>query len=141
MKKKLTGSLLDAYLSTRYVVADKHVTIRMGAIDAELERLLESSGHVEWSFITAYNPWSEVRPDPENSIRNEMLRADILEFPYFDGEGIGEDPAWKPEQSFLVLGISRSKAIETGRKYGQHAIVVGRKGEPAELLLLEEVED
>lgn len=52
------------------------------------------------------------------------------------GEGRGDLGDWPPEPSMLVLGISERTATELGRRYGQAVIVVGRRGEPARLLVL-----
>lgn len=50
-----------------------------------------------------------------------------------DWEGIGEGASWPPERSLLILNISRGKAISLGQRFGQLAIVVGRRGEASRL--------
>ena len=50
------------------------------------------------------------------------------------GEGVGEDPKWQPEESALILGISRGEAVKLGRRFGQLAIVAGRCGRSARLI-------
>ena len=39
-----------------------------------------------------------------------------------------------PEQSLLILDISRGKAISLGQRFGQLAIVVGRRGQASALV-------
>jgi hypothetical protein len=53
----------------------------------------------------------------------------------FLGEGIGDDGAWPPEPSILVLGIEREAAVQLGRLFGQRAIVCGELGGLATLVL------
>ncbi len=60
----------------------------------------------------------------------------MKDFLVYEGEGVGEDPEWKPERSVLILGIGRSKAEELGKLFDQNAIVVGMNGKNAELVLL-----
>jgi hypothetical protein len=60
---------------------------------------------------------------------------DLKQFVVFNGEGVGDDPSWPPEKSYLVAGIHREVAIYLGKKYEQNAIVVGQ-GAKAELVIL-----
>ena len=130
-----SNDLLQAYLNTSYEVKDLDIQIRIGQVDRRLDSLLGELNMEEWAFITAYNPRSAVLTDDENSLRHQELMGDVSQLTYFEGHGVGEDPAWKPEKSLLILGINRGSAIELGRKYGQNAIVIGEKGMPAELLI------
>ena len=50
------------------------------------------------------------------------------------GEGVGEDRAWTPEESVLILGIGRSEGVRLGQRFGQLAIVVGERDGPATLV-------
>ena len=50
------------------------------------------------------------------------------------GEGRDPNNEWIPEQSFLVVGISRKKAIELAVKFGQRAIIYGETNQPGELI-------
>ena len=49
----------------------------------------------------------------------------------FEGESVLDPAAWPPEPSLLILGMSPDEARSLGRQFGQLAIVVGRRGEPA----------
>lgn len=71
-----------------------------------------------------------------NRERNAQLRTELDELAVvvFDGLGRGPDPSWQPEESFLVLGVSRAAASELGSRWGQNAVVWGTRGREAELL-------
>ena len=75
--------------------------------------------------------------DSENASRHERLLADAEKYqPHaHQGEGVPDEGEWQPEISLLILGITKSDALRLGKHYGQHAIVVGKKKSPAELLL------
>ena len=86
-------------------------------------------------IVTAANPHGEKRSHEENQVACEALcRSPLLiGYPWFRGEG--RDPAgrWPPEPSLLVFGLREDEGIEIGRAFGQNAIVVGTRGEPARL--------
>ena len=112
------------------------IEIRIGKNCPELNRVCKDNGSTNWCFITAWNPGME-RPEPaENDRRNLALRSDLINAgcEVFDGCGIGEDPSWEPEESFLALGISEEDGTKLGRRYDQYAIVVGELGGPAKLI-------
>ena len=73
----------------------------------------------------------------QNEHRLKDLRNKIVNYKYFEGEGVGKDPSWKPEKSFLILGITKERAIELGNEYEQNAIVYGEINELPELLWLQ----
>jgi hypothetical protein len=131
----IPGELMQAYLTTNYRVDQLNVSIRIGQIDEPLEGILEEHGCNEWAFITAYNPFSVPLKEDINAMRHLQLLMDVSSFTFFEGEGVGEDPAWKPEKSLLIIGIGCESAKELGLKYGQNAIVIGAKGMSAELLI------
>jgi hypothetical protein len=127
-----------AYEKTRFCADDgaRRICFKAGSRNDRLEALLKRKSVTRWAFITASNPHSKPLPLEVNARRHaDLLQAVAdLELEALPGEGIGEDPAWTPEQSLLVLGISRGKAERLGRRFGQLAIVVGRLGEPSRLV-------
>jgi len=129
--------LWEAYRATRYRAETPvgMIEIRVGASCPELTQLLEARGHVRWCYITAWNPGSERPGLLENERRNVALRIDLEEAGYdvFDGCGIGDDPAWESEKSFLALGVTVEHGVELARRYGQYAILVGELGGAASL--------
>ncbi len=128
--------LVDAYTRTEYHVFDPEIILKIGAQSPLLDSLLDQYYVQKWAFITAFNPQSIILPDDENKLRHEKLKKALHSYKYFEGEGVGENPPWKPERSLLVLGISKTNAIYIGNAFEQNAIVVGRIDSPAELLLL-----
>jgi hypothetical protein len=128
--------LIDVYHCTLYHVFGTEIILKIGQHSQFLDTLLNQYHQQDWAFISAYNPGSVVLPEEENSLRHEQLKIALGLYSYFEGEGVGENPPWKPERSLLVIGISREKAIEIGNRFEQNAIVAGKIYLPAELLLL-----
>ena len=127
--------LRRAYLNTTYRVYNPAIEIRVDKENHGLAATLQQIGHTEWAYITAWNPYSKQLTPEENEIRNQQLLDDLRPYRVFPGEGVGDDPSWSPEKSFLIAGIHREVAIYLGKKYEQHAIVVGQ-GARAELVML-----
>ncbi len=132
----MDNHLLAAYENTSYSVFDPPISIKIGRRNPKLDAFLERMNHKEWAFITAYNPFSKVLSDRENEERHHLLRKQIEKYTFFEGEGVGIDPSWKPERSFLILGISETDAVKLGEDFQQNAIVVGRRKGQARLVLL-----
>jgi len=136
----ISPELRAAYESTRFVAHGPggDLDILIGRNLPELDRLLTEEGATEWAYISAWNPRSEPTPAEVNSATQIELEAELSTagYRFFPGEGVPADSAWPPEASVLVLGINRAAAIAVGRRYGQNAIVVGAKGQAAELLFL-----
>ena len=132
----MNPELRSAYLRTTFRVFEPAIDIQVGKINADLNDLLEKNQQEEWAFITAWNPYSQNLSENENVQRHAALTKDLELYTCYDGEGVGEDPAWKPERSLLILGISRIDASALGVKYKQNAIVMGSKRSVAELVVL-----
>lgn len=127
-----------AYERTRFCVDDgaRRVCFLAGSASAKLDALLRRHCQSTWAFITAWNPSSIPLSRAENDERQAELRRLLAEEGYatLSGEGIGEDPAWEPEESLLVMGIKEAAAVRLGRRFGQLAIVVGRRGSRSRLV-------
>lgn len=126
--------LLQAYTETTYNVFEQNISIKIGEENAVLNELLLKFNCVVWAFITACNPHSELELDEFNERKNNQLKDDLERYAIFEGEAVGIDPAWKPERSFLVLGITKDASIKLGQQYRQHAIVYGKIGNKAQLI-------
>ena len=127
--------LEQAYLHTTFhvnVFGEK--VVRPGRRVPDLEKALSLWPASRWAIITAYTPQSRVLSDVENTERNIALKRRVNDLMSFSALGVGSVGDWTPEPSLLVLGISRGKAVALGREFGQAAIVVGTRGERAELV-------
>ena len=138
MKESMSNDHWKAYRATSYWVKDRdqHFSIRIGEASEDLEQLLTAHDSTNWAYITASNPRSEMLTAEENAARNDQLMDHVKQAGrlYFRGEGIGNDPTWPPEASILIVGMDKDEALELGREFGQNAIVIGRKGQAAELV-------
>ena len=138
MHQKRSNNLWRAYEQTQFYVREckPELCIRIGSHHERLDEMLHDHQCDAWSYITASNPASELLNDDENISRNRELES-LLHTQgclFYRGEGVGGDPDWPAEASFLILGISREDAMNLGRQFGQNAIVCGVLGQAAELV-------
>ncbi len=133
---RLSYSLIDSYLKTRYLVFNPSLSIFAESFNPMLDLFLKEQGRTEWAYLTAANPGSKIISVVENQKRNQELRLELKAFPVFEGEGRGEDSFWNPEFSFLVLGISEKNALSLGKKFQQNAILVGKMDQRSKLKFL-----
>lgn len=130
-----------AYERTEYRVfaPDGTLVIRVGQRVPRLDVLLGEIGVEQWAFLTAYNPRSQMLEPSHNQQRQRRLLTELegTGLGVVPGEGAGLEPGWEPEPSVLVLGLDQDSAVEIARRYEQHAIVVGKRGERASLVWCE----
>jgi hypothetical protein len=123
------SDLFDSYRRTTYIAQTPlgEIRLRVGVRDEKLAELLVLHGAQEWAFITAFNPGSQPLSVEENSARQRRLEDTLRHAGWtcFPGEGVGDDTNWSAEQSVLVLGIDRQRAVELAQKFGQNAILAG----------------
>jgi hypothetical protein len=137
--------LRKAYRATRYVIRPHAFTggsewvLRVDALHPELDTALAARGHLEWAFLTAWNPGSRPRDKDENDRAQQQLKSELAAEGWLvvDAIGVAVDENWS-EDSLFVPGLSRAEAERLGRAYGQVAVLVGRVGAPAELLFCED---
>jgi 2-dehydropantoate 2-reductase len=132
-------ALWAAYRETRFEAQAPAgvIYIRAGERTPALDALLDAHRAESWCFVTAWNPASETLPLAANRLRNAELAAalDALGvLARFDGVGRPTAGDWTSEESFLALGVDRPGAMQLGRRFGQNAVVWGRRGALAELL-------
>ena len=130
------NALIEAYKNTKYKVFEPDLTIEIGVLNQAVNMLLIKHKSAEWAFITAYNPYSRVLTDDENKVRHDELKELTKDYITFEGHGVGEDPAWEPELSLFVIGITRDEASKIGKKFEQNAIVYGVINSNPELIIL-----
>lgn len=133
---------VQAYFSARYRIflPDGVLTLQIGEREPRLASLLAGRGEGA-AFITAYNPFGEIRDETENLRHHSRLAARLRAVAEASIRGEGVDPAnvWPPEPSILAIGLQKSAAMTIGREFGQDAIVWIERDVP-ELLLLRRVE-
>jgi Protein of unknown function (DUF3293) len=121
-----------AYRATDYRVED----IPGGPLVIRIDERCDQLPAAEWAFVTACNPRSVCLSDEENAGRTAELEAAVREGGrvFYRGHGVGRNGTWPPEPSLLIVGIAEPDAVELAKRFGQHAIVAGRPGEPARLV-------
>ena len=132
----MNKELIKAYYETDFNVFNPAITIKIGVNNDLLNNLLFKHGVDEWAYITPFNPYSKVLSKEQNEQRYKDLKNKIVNYKYFEGEGVGTGLSWKPEKSFLIFGITKEKAIEFGNEYEQNAIVYGIVYQLPKLLIL-----
>jgi hypothetical protein len=139
-KSLVPDALLDAYRQTRFhVFADPiSLTLRIRERSAELAGLMAAQGASFAAYLTAENPASITTAVAENAARQAALKADLdaIGAVAMPGEGVGSDPAWPPEASWLAVGLTRDQACALGTKFGQNAIVCIEADAIPELVVL-----
>jgi hypothetical protein len=137
--------LYNAYHQATYFANTPRgrLAIQTNQCNAELDLLLADHGCRSWAFVTAHNPGSRALSAEENARRHGRLESDLRTggWTCFSGEGVGAGGDWPPETSMLVLGIDEAAAKRLGEAFDQNAIVIGRPGEPAQLVWLARIDE
>ena len=137
----LPSALLRAYRETTYrvEVLGHPIDLRIDAASEELDALLRKHGVVSAAYITAENPQSRADfTDDENAAAQARL-CDALQRDgrrFIRGTGIPATADWRPEHSFLVLGITHSDAVDLGARFDQRAILFCEIGQPVALVVI-----
>jgi len=130
--------LFESYRRTSFFANTPRgrLRLRVGERSQQLDHLLAECRAQSWAYVTAFNPGSILLDGEENKRRQADLEQEVARRGYsaFHGEGVGDDGAWPPERSLLIMGIGKPEALELGRRIGQRAILYGIFGEPAVLL-------
>jgi hypothetical protein len=133
----VTPGLRKAYFQTAYVVrAPQGVhALRIGASHPAFDAELEAAGADCWAVITAWNPGSLPRTAEANAVAQAALLQAITELglSVWAAEGKADAGGWR-EESVCVLGLETPGAVALGRKFGQLAVVVGRRSGAAQLV-------
>jgi hypothetical protein len=138
---RASPELLEAYLSTRYLVvedgASGAVEVMVGSRSPAIDAVLARYGARSGVFITAWNPRSRPRPRSVNEADQRRLEADLRAraIDCLPHRGVAADPSWESERGVLALDLSVEDALGLAEAYGQNAVVVVDLGEPARLVL------
>jgi hypothetical protein len=131
------AALTIAYEQAIYEVyyGQETIEINIGQNCPPLDSLIAQSDYPTWALITAANPYSQPLSARENQRRDRRLSKHLrgLQLPLIPAMGKDPTGVWTPEPSWLILGITRPKAIAIGQKFEQNAIVYGELNQAAEL--------
>lgn len=136
--------LESAFRATSYEAfgLGEEIRLRVDEEHPTLDQLLKRCGRTEWAFLTAWNPGSSLRTKAQNEAANHQLFERLKgltdeqgrPFLVLPGRGVGDDPGWDAEESFLVLGISSERAEALSQEFNQCARLAGSHGRPARLI-------
>lgn len=135
----VSPALQRAYLNAEYrVLTEPSFRFRMGRPCPELAQLVRNRVPPHAFFITAYNPYSEPRPDEVNQRAHRSLAAELERRGLTMWEAEGLDPVgdWPPEPGFVIAGLTPEAARALGNQFDQNAIVRIDSHGRATLLLL-----
>jgi hypothetical protein len=125
--RTISPSLVKAYRNAHYFVhhGEEVYLLKVGEVNHALSILLQSYGASSAAFLTAYNPYSQMRSEAENQAAHEKLLAELAQAGIETIDGLGTDPHddWDAEPSVLALGLSRSRAEQLADQYSQNAFL------------------
>ena len=126
----MSARLLAAYRRSSYEAAGAVARIdrRSPAVDALLARL----GVRQGGFVTAWNPFSQRRPDGWNARMQQQLVLATRRLPGAAGHG-GCGP-WR--EAHRLIGADPCRLLVLARRFRQAAIVTVARGRPARLRLI-----
>ena len=122
----IANSLLESYQNTDYLVHGRDpFTLRIGQSSEPLLRLYKQYRCDCAAFITASNPYSQKLDPSVNAQRHLDLMADLTSrsLIFIEGVGLGKDPDWPGEASYLIFGLGLKASRVLGNKFNQNAIV------------------
>jgi hypothetical protein len=122
--------LLHGYRNTSYRVAG--IDVRIGRRSGPMDALLSRYAVREAVFLTAWNPYSRVRPTGWNRRMHRILKVALRRHPVLPAEG-----SWRrwSEAHWLAFGDPR-RFRRLARQYRQTAIVVVRHRHPVRLVIV-----
>ena len=119
-------SIVEAYNNTSYRIAipNEVMTLRPSDHSPSLDQFLTAGGWGSAAVITASNPRSIVLSHEDNVTANAVLRTVASEAGYrmYSAVGVGDDPKWEREDSFLLCGIALQEALVIAVRFEQNAI-------------------
>ena len=132
-------TLVEAYRETLYRVtlpSGGTADVRVGRPSPALDAALVEAGAAAWGFVTASNPAPRTLSRALNARRLRALwqRAGRGGRPVWPAVGLGHSGG-PSERGVVVLAVSEGDLIGLGRAFGQLAVVCGRLGEVARLVV------
>ena len=119
-------STIEAYLTTEYRIwGEWPLVLRIGQFNEQLAARYQGHLVATAAVLTAWNPYSEPRPDVENDAAQKALLQELDRLGLRHRPGHGADPTgkWPPEDSCLVLGLDLATAASLGTQFKQNGFV------------------
>lgn len=129
----------EAYLATEYRIGGEWpLVLQIGQPNARLAALYLAQSAETAAVLTAWNPYSEAKPDAENHAAQARLIFSLNQLGLRHQPGHGADPTgkWHPEDSRLILGLDLATAASLGKKFGQNGFVWASADATPTLILL-----
>ncbi|MEM7705774.1 MAG: DUF3293 domain-containing protein [Pseudomonadota bacterium] len=126
MRQHRRQHLLEAYRLARYEVdGEARFELRVDCASEPLLALYDLHGVSTAGYVTAFNPQSVRHSDAANRRAHERLLASLGQggWTLLGGRARDSAGAWPPEDSVLVLGISRHQTLELGQAFDQMAVL------------------
>lgn len=128
------AELASAYLAAdyRWELDGEWRWLRIGAPAPEIDAAFVDA--TRFALLSAWDPHSIPRPEPENRRADEALRFQLAAGPYPFRAAFSSAPdrSWR-EPSWLVIGMPREPLDQLGRRFGQLGTLHWRRGAPVRL--------
>ena len=126
---RILQDMLNAYRATTYrvqVPGAQAIDLRILAPIPALAALHAQHGVTCSVFVTACNPFGDVRSDEANAMAMAGLRTHLAArgITWLEGEGVGDDATWPPDPSVLALGLDLTEAEALCERFKQNAVLV-----------------
>ena len=135
----LAPNLIAAYNATRYrIITDTSFNMRIGQRSPHLLKLYKKHDCLSAALITAWNPYSVVTSESDNTAAQLRLETVLSERSVPFISAIGEDPEmeWPAEESVLALNLNLNATKELGFEFLQNAVVWSGQDAVPQLVLL-----
>ena len=124
---KIEESLIQAYKKTNYYVYydSELIIINIGLKNQKLLKLFKDKKLTSASIITAYNPFSEIKTEEQNSLAQLKLKESIVDsnLSFINAMGKDAQHKWPNEASYFIEDITKIEAKKLGKEFNQNAIV------------------
>ena len=120
------AKLWRIYRASEYVC--QNYRLRPGVVNGRWAEYLAAQGHKSFTFVTAYNPYSDVTtPLYVNLARAQVLRKWVEEqgYEYLPAAGVDPSGEWPAEVGVMVFDLPLGLGLQLGAGFGQHAVLYG----------------
>lgn len=136
----ISGAVLQGYTATTYAVLPPGcdpIGLRLHEANAGADALLAALKANTLCCMSAWNPRSRPLPAGRNMAAHQRLKRDLerrgwAALPHL---GVPDQPGWRAEPGFAVIGIDKEKAVSLAEAYGQYGVVFYERSNEAELIL------